>query len=134
MRIIYMVNYKTIKKKLSALLFAGWYYFIPSIVLGYSSKEAEKNLDKAASRASLLKGTIGGTVGNVINSILVYVGIILMILIAYAGVLWMTAGGNEEQINKAKKIIKGSVIGFLVVILSYTIVFGIASFANNILK
>ena len=112
-------------------------YTIPLEVLSatkYTTKPAVKNLDKAASRASLLKGTIGGTVGNVINSILVYVGIILMILIAYAGVLWMTAGGNEEQINKAKKIIKGSVIGFLVVILSYTIVFGIASFTNNILK
>ncbi len=106
----------------------------PYTTLAVGTKDAEKNLTKAARQANVWERTLGSIAGDVIKSVLIYTGVVMLLLMSYAGVLWMTAGGNEEQINKAKKIIKGSVIGFLVVILSYTIVFGIASFANNILK
>ncbi len=125
-----------LKKYYTKILFPIIIFFIfstPLHVMGYSTNEAEKNLDRAARQAFLWKGTIGGTAGNIINSILVYTGIILLILMSYSGVLWMTAGGNEEQINKAKKIIKGAIIGFVAIILSYSIVFGISTFINKIL-
>lgn len=61
---------------------------------------------------------------NIIRIALGFLGIIAVVLIIYAGWLWMTADGQEEKIDKAKKILTGAVIG-LVITLS---AFAIASF------
>jgi len=39
----------------------------------------------------------------------------------YGGFLWMTAAGNEQQIEKAKKILTSSVVGLVIVILAYAL-------------
>lgn len=41
---------------------------------------------------------------------------LFMILIIYAGWLWMTAKGNETQVAKAKDMMLGAVIGITIVI------------------
>jgi peptidoglycan biosynthesis protein MviN/MurJ (putative lipid II flippase) len=46
-------------------------------------------------------------------------------IIFYAGFLWMTARGNDEQVDKAKRIIKNAIIGTVVVLLSYALSQGI---------
>ena len=63
-------------------------------------------------------------VANVIRIILGFLGVIALGLIIYAGWLWMTAAGEEQKIEQAKKILTNAVIG-LVIILS---AFAIASF------
>jgi hypothetical protein len=54
-------------------------------------------------------------------------GTIGVILVIYAGFLWMTAAGNDDKIKKAKDILKAAVIG-LIIILS---AFAITSFIIN---
>ena len=41
-------------------------------------------------------------IANIIRVALGLVGLVLTVLIMYGGFLWMTAGGNEEQIGQAK--------------------------------
>jgi hypothetical protein len=60
-------------------------------------------------------------VSIVIQTVLGLLGVIFMILLVYGGILWMTAGGNDQQIEKAKKIITNSIIGLVVVLLAYSI-------------
>lgn len=57
----------------------------------------------------------------IIQPILGVVGLIFFILIVYGGVLWMTAGGNTDQVKKAKSILINGVIGAAIVIASYAI-------------
>lgn len=59
--------------------------------------------------------------GAIVNIILSLVGVLFMALIIYGGVLWMTAGGNEERVNRAKSTITRAVIGLAVVLLAYSI-------------
>lgn len=61
---------------------------------------------------------------NIIRIALGFLGIIAVSLMIYAGWLWMTAAGNEENIEKAKKILTGAVIGLLIIFSA----FGIVSF------
>lgn len=61
------------------------------------------------------------TIGQIIKALLSIIGIVFMGYVIYAGQLWMTARGNEEQITKAKAIIRGSIIGLLIVMLAYAI-------------
>jgi len=50
-----------------------------------------------------------------------FVGINFLGMIIYSGIKWMTAGGNEEKIDKARKRIIGATIGFIVVLSAYII-------------
>ncbi len=68
------------------------------------------------------QGTLGQNVTSIINFFLGLLGLIAVAFLIYAGVLMVTAGGNEEQVGKAKKIITYAVIGIVIIILSYTIV------------
>jgi len=48
-------------------------------------------------------------------------GLIALVIVLYAGFMWMTSGGNEEKISKAKKILSAGVIGLLIILASYAI-------------
>ncbi len=55
----------------------------------------------------------------VINWALTILGLIFVVLFVYAGILWMVSSGNEEQITKAKNILKAALIGVVIVLISY---------------
>ncbi len=57
----------------------------------------------------------------IINALLGFLGILFTILIIYGGFLWMTAAGNDQQIEKARKILTQATIGLLIVILAYAL-------------
>lgn len=56
-----------------------------------------------------------------IQLILGFLGIIFLVLTLMAGFKWMTAGGNEKQIEEAKGSLKNSVIGLFIVLAAYAI-------------
>jgi len=85
-------------------------------------KNAGGPLDKVAQKAGTKdQGDLGTITGTTINAALQLVGIIFMGLLVYAGILWMTARGEEEQIKKAQKIISASIIGLVITISAYAI-------------
>ncbi len=61
------------------------------------------------------------TVGKIIKAVLSLAGIIFLALTVYAGVLWMTARGDSEQIGSAKNIITAAVIGLTITLSAYAI-------------
>lgn len=58
---------------------------------------------------------------RIINVVLGILGTIATILVFYAGFLWMTAAGDDEQIGKAKNIMTAAIIGLVVILASYSI-------------
>lgn len=56
-------------------------------------------------------------VGRIINFVLSFLGLVVLVLVIYAGFLWMTSGGEEEKVRRAQNILKNAAIG-LVIILS----------------
>jgi hypothetical protein len=64
---------------------------------------------------------------NVIKIILAFLGIIAVVIILLGGFKWMTAAGNEEGVEEAKKILMAGVIGLAIVLAAW----GIASFVLN---
>ncbi len=61
---------------------------------------------------------------SVIQVILGFLAIIVVILILYGGFLWMTAAGNEDKVDTAKKIITAGVVGLVIIMAAW----GIAKF------
>jgi len=64
-------------------------------------------------------------IAKIIKVVLGFLGTIAVVLIVYAGFLWMTAGGNEEQIKKARGLLINAVVGLIIILAAY----GIAYFA-----
>lgn len=60
-------------------------------------------------------------IGRIIRTILGLLGIIFLVLMVYAGFLWMTARGESEPVDKAKDIIKQSIIGMIIIFLAYAL-------------
>ncbi len=60
-------------------------------------------------------------IGNGIQIALSLLGVILLFYVLYAGFLWMTAGGEEDNIKKAQGILRNAVIGLVIILASYSI-------------
>ena len=65
---------------------------------------------------------LGDLILKYVNFALPFLALAAFIGFVYAGFLYVTAYGNDEQIQKSKKILIYAVIGLIVVILSYSIV------------
>ena len=61
------------------------------------------------------------TVGQIINVSLTLLGMVAVSLMVYAGFLWMTAAGNDDQIGKAKSVMTAAVIGLVIIMSAYAI-------------
>ena len=61
------------------------------------------------------------TIANVINFVLGLLGIIALILVIYAGFLWMFAGGDSTKVDKAKSLLLNAVIGLAIILAAYSI-------------
>ena len=67
-------------------------------------------------------------VSSVIKIVLSLLGVIFLILIIYAGYLWMIDRGNDQQAQKAKDILLAAIIGLIIVMGAYAI----TSFVGNL--
>ncbi|MBI4089836.1 MAG: hypothetical protein HY421_00370 [Candidatus Kerfeldbacteria bacterium] len=86
---------------------------------------------------------IGGSVGlgtsdlkdtivNIISWVLGILALLAVVFVIYGGFIWLTAGGNEDRIEKAKKIIGAAIVGLIVVMLAWAIVIFVAGTTANV--
>ncbi len=80
------------------------------------------NLDKVADQTGLKSNvSLGTRIGTIIKGILSIIGVVMLVLFIYGGFTWMTAGGNEEKVRQATKILASAVTGFILIFLSYAL-------------
>ncbi len=119
-------------KKIFAILAILSIMLVPMLVFAQGTTPTAVDYTKGDPKAALtdLRGKSGysdksdnlvGVIGNVIKILLTAVGIIVVVLVVYAGFLWMTAGGNEDQVKKAKQWLINAVIGLALIMAAYAI-------------
>lgn len=101
-------------------------FLSPAIVTATGLGDAAKNLSNVTTDTGL-SNDFTTTLGAVIKGALSLVGTVFLILMVYAGILWMTASGKEEQTEKARKIITASIIGLFITMSAYAFTY----FASN---
>jgi uncharacterized BrkB/YihY/UPF0761 family membrane protein len=60
-------------------------------------------------------------IGTIIKTALGLVGVIFLVLMVYAGFIWMIARGDEAKVEKAKDTIVNCIIGIVIVVGAYAI-------------
>ena len=100
-------------------------FFIPVFCGAEEKKEFKDPLQDIAGAAkystNVTETSLSQTVGGIIKTVLGLLGVIFFALTFYAGFLWLTANGNDEKVERAKKIITAATIGLAIVIMSYSI-------------
>lgn len=62
------------------------------------------------------------TIINVISWLLSLLGIVALVMIIVGGFTWMTAAGDEMQLELAKKRISNAVVGIVVILVAWALV------------
>jgi hypothetical protein len=118
-------DYILTTKKYLFIISVAIFFVLPLLTLAAPAVQPPDNygLQTAANEAgfSATPQTPKLIVGKIINYALTFVGVIFLLLTIYAGFLWMTAGGNEETVKKAKKWLVNSIIGLAIVLAAYSI-------------
>jgi hypothetical protein len=126
--IIYMKLFKKIQ--IISVIFLSMFVLSTSVV--FAQAPALQNTEDVQNQADAFRSTSGYTevsgstgvsdiVARVIFTALSLLAMIFIVLIIIAGYQWMTAGGNEEQITKAKKNISNAVIGLVIILSAYAV-------------
>ncbi|MDD3679241.1 MAG: hypothetical protein PHX72_00040 [Candidatus Shapirobacteria bacterium] len=68
--------------------------------------------------------SIGGLISTVLPNVYLLAGLILLFFLIFGGlaVILGAGKGNQEQVEKGKKVLTGTLIGFLVVFASFWVV------------
>jgi hypothetical protein len=74
-----------------------------------------------ASQTGLGDSDVRDTISSIINVGLGLLGIVAVVIVLWGGFRWMTAGGNDEKVGEARKIIFSGVIGLAIVLSAYAI-------------
>ncbi len=99
---------------------------VTSVAIGFfifrsTAVFAQASLDFPTSFAGFSSQDLKTTIENIVRIVLGFIGFIFLLLLLYAGFVWMTSGGDEKKITRAKKIIASSVIGLLLTLSAYAI-------------
>lgn len=87
----------------------------PVLAINFGTDIAGEAAIKGGYAKTTSDTTLAETVGMIISMVLAFTGVIFLVLMVYAGILWMTATGEEEKIKKSQKIILSSIIGLVIV-------------------
>lgn len=127
---------RNIKKIFFTLILSCLLFFSGQNVLTATAYyfNTDSGLDTTGGQSGAGYTTTGSTnwnislkVGSYIQIVLSFLGVIFLVLMIYAGYLWMTARGEEQSITKAQSIIKNSIIGLIIVLAAYIITMTISS-------
>lgn len=108
------------RKLLSLLSFI--FFLIPTPALAFSVGDtglSEAGRSVYSNTASMDAGTFVGT--YLMIPLFSIAGVIFLVLIVYAGILWMTDRGDMDYVKKAKNILVHSTIGIIILISAYAI-------------
>lgn len=97
---------------------------------------AQTNLDPFGGYQNAIQTNLGlgnedprAIAARVINVIMGFLGLIAVIIILVGGFQWMTAGGNEDKVAGAKKMMTAGVVGLVIILAAW----GITVFVLNAL-
>jgi len=96
---------------------------VPGVALAQNSpfERAQNLVNQTGTSAGLQNKPLEQMVGSIINVVLGFLGIVLLVYLLYAGFLWMTAGGDEDKVKKAKSMITNAIIGLVIIVAAFAI-------------
>lgn len=116
-------------KKILLTLFCFLLLAIPVFAISAYDFNQDSGLENTAEKTGHTMGIYDGSLSpratiiiiitNIIQIILSLMGISFLIIMIYGGYTWMTAQGNQENVEKGKRIIANGILGVVIVFIAY---------------
>ena len=108
---------------MTALLILPFFVFAGSMIQGGSARDKMLgNMNTVANEGGYdINANLGMSLGFIINTALGLLGTIFIIVVIIGGYNYLTAGGNDQTIEKAKKYIKRAIIGTIITFSAWVI-------------
>ncbi|NCC71433.1 hypothetical protein EOM09_07695, partial [bacterium] len=84
-------------------------------IISDSGEEINPLVAVISPATGLTSKSIPAIIGSIIQMILGLFALIGVCVIVYAGIIWMTSGGDATKIQKAKKLMINTLIGMLII-------------------
>lgn len=107
-------------KSLTKLMSSGLLAY--AVVFAAQANAAVISTWGATSKPANVPTNIREAIMNITNWILGFIAIIATLIVIYGGVLYLSAMGNDSQVDKAKSTITAGIIGIIICGLAYAIV------------
>ncbi len=111
---------KNLYTKIGAWISVSVMSLVPAAALAQLS-EAKTQLEKVGAPLTDSPKELPLFIGKLINVFLSVLGIIFVVLVVYAGYLWMTDAGEASKAKKAKGILGTAIIGIVLTLAAYAI-------------
>jgi hypothetical protein len=105
---------KIMKKRVLAIAMATMLLMVP--VMTFASDVT----GIGTANPGLGEADVKDIVKNIITVILGFLGLVSVVIILIGGFMWMTAGGNEERLQRAEMDYNG-VVGLIIILAAYAI-------------
>ncbi len=82
------------------------------------------DLETTATKAKIISEgarppTLYQFIGRLVNFALIIIGLVFLVLIIYAGYIWLMARGNDQEISRAVDYLRNGFIGLIVILGAY---------------
>ena len=121
----------TLKKKLFSLLLIGSLAsaFLPAAPVKADASDADVDRVFWGNKQAQFESNVDlqknkdprELAAQVINIALGFLGLVVVLLLLYAGFMWMTAAGDAAKVDKAKSLITASIIGIIIILSAFAI-------------
>ncbi len=120
------------KKFAKLALIAGAVMAIATPVAVMAQDATPFSIESLQTKTGLKDTDLKKAVLNTLNLVLGLLTLVAVIMIIFGGFIWLTAAGNEEKVERAKKVISAAVIGLIIVLLSWAVVIFVARTTSNV--
>ncbi len=105
-----------------ALMVGALTFFSFAPIAGATSLLNPTDNPEAVSSATGGETSVRALALRIVNYFLGFLGLVAVIMIIYGGVTYVISAGNDDAVGNAKKIIQYSLIGIIIILLSFVIV------------
>lgn len=101
---------------------------VPVLAQSEDINNLKKSLATTGGQAGLdTKIDLPTAIGRPISYLFGIIAVIFLVMSVTGGFLWMTAGGSEEKVGRAKTFIIGGVNGLIIMFFAYALVYVVLS-------
>ncbi|MBU0707010.1 hypothetical protein KKG41_01425 [Patescibacteria group bacterium] len=123
-KLIKLVPYYKVITRLGAIVLLLTLAFAPLGVMATDITDYSTNL-------GVSEENLDTQITNIIQWALGFLALVAVVMIIYGGFTWLTAAGNEERVEQAKKVISAAIIGLIIILLAWAIVWFVAQGVND---
>ena len=100
------------------------YFFSPTLLLAQQKATVENisnNVNPVKDKAGVSNKNLDVLAGDIIQVLFQVLSVVFLILMVYGGIMWTTARGDSEQVDKARNTIFNSAIGLFISVAAYAL-------------